>query len=306
MNETVLVVLPGRPEEHDHYQMLQEETALAAGRRHGLQVEVAFAPAFDQLRVVKKRLLGPGPVDAVVIEPSSLSTTDLLLKELRGRTGLVLLNAWSAAVEDAARSWAPGQPFGTVSTDHAALGRIQGAQLRQLLSSDGGAGGSGGAGSSVLAVTGPRRSSAAQERLAGLRETLGPGIDLLDAEAGEWTEAAGIMAFGDWYRIFKARNPALAAVAAQSDELAMGVRSAIQALADPKHRAVLLEAKLLGVDACPGYGRRLVDEGALAASVVTPANTGLALDHLSGFWAAQRPLPLRAFTAPVPYPATSA
>jgi len=296
MSQTVLVLLPGRREEHDHYQLLQEETALATGKRHGLQVEVAFAPAFDQLRVVKKRLLEPTPVDAVVIEPSTLSTTDLLLKELRDRTGLVLLNAWSPAVEYAARSWGQGLPFGSVSTDHGALGRIQGAQLRRIASGGG----------SVLAVTGPRRSSAAQERLAGLRETLGPGTDLLDAEAGEWTEAAGIMAFGDWYRIFKVRNPSLTAVAAQSDELAMGVRSAIRALADAKHRALLLDAKLLGVDACPGYGRRLVDEGALAASVVTPANTGLALEQLSAFWLDRQPLPLRSFTAPVPYPPTSA
>src|SRR5512136_62115 len=97
-SRAVFVLLPGRNEEVDHYQLLQEETALAAGRLHGLQVEVAWAPAFDQLRVLKKRLLEPRPVDAVVFEPSGLSALDLLLRELRGRTGLVLLNAWSPAI----------------------------------------------------------------------------------------------------------------------------------------------------------------------------------------------------------------
>src|SRR5512136_271447 len=244
-DRTAFVLLPGRKEENDHYQLLQEEAALEAGRRLGIQVEVAWAPAFDQLRAVKKRLLEPAPVDAVVVEPASRSSTELLLRELRGRTGLVLLNAWSPVVEDASRSWG-ALPFGTVSTDHAAIGRIQGEQVLRLAS-----------GGAVLCVTGPRRSSAAQERLEALRAAVGAEADLADTEAGEWTEAAGIMAFGDWYRVFKSRNLALAAVVAQSDELAVGARSAIRALADAAHRATLAGARLLGVDACPAYGRRL-------------------------------------------------
>jgi hypothetical protein len=287
----VFVLLPGRKEESDHYQLLQEETAVAAGTQLGLRAEVAWAPAFDQLRVLKKRLLEPAPVEAVVAEPASQSVMSLFLRELRGRTGLVLLNAWSPELEDAGRSWGRVLPFGAVGTDHAAIGRVQAEQLRGLAG-----------GGPVLCVTGPRRSSAARERLEALRTSVGAEIDLVDTEAGEWTEAAGIMAFGDWYRVFKSRNPVLAAVAAQSDELAVGVGNAIRALPDAAHRAVLSRARLLGVDACPGYGRRLVDEGTLAASVVTPANTGLALELLRRFWGEGRPLPLRSFTAPSPYP----
>ena len=195
-DRTVFVLLPGRKEENDDYQLLQSETALAAGRRHGLRTEVSWAPAFDQLRALKKRLLEPTPVDAVVVEPASLSTMGLLLRELRGRSGLVLLNAWSPAIEEASRSWDRASPFGTVSTDHAAIGRVQGEQVLRLAR-----------GGPVLCVTGPRRSSAAQERLEALRATVGGEVDLVDTEAGEWTEAAGIMAFGDWYRVFKSRNP---------------------------------------------------------------------------------------------------
>ena len=89
-DRTAFVLLPGRREENDAYQLLQSETALAAGRRHGLQIEVSWAPAFDQLRTLKKRLLEPTPVDAVVIEPASVSTIAPLLRELGGRAGLVL------------------------------------------------------------------------------------------------------------------------------------------------------------------------------------------------------------------------
>ena len=285
------MLLPGRKEETDHYQLLQEQAATGAGQRHGIRVEIAWAPAFDQLRVLKKRMLEPAPLHAVVFEPSSLSTMDVLLRELHGRAGLVLLNASSAAIESAARSWERRLPFGTVSTDHAASAASRASSCARLRRAD----------------RALRHRTAA---LVGRAGTAGraagdawrDAAEVVDTEAGAWTEAAGITAFGDWYRIFKARNPRLAAVAAQSDELALGVRQAIRALTDAGHRATLEQAKLFGVDACPGYGRRLVDDGTLTASVTTPANTGLALQLLHGFWSAQRPLPLRSFTAPSPYP----
>jgi ABC-type sugar transport system substrate-binding protein len=286
----IFLLLPGRKEDGDHYQLLQEQAAREASERLGLRLEVEWAPAFDQLRVLKKRV-GGAHVDAVITEPSNLSATDFVVRELRGRTGLVLLNAWAPSVEEAARGWGEGLPFGTVSTDHAAIGRVQGEQVRGFLPEGG----------RVLCITGPLRSSPARERLEGLRPALGTGIELLDSEAGHWTEAAGITAFGDWYRIFKARDPVVGVVAAQSDELAVGVRSAIEGLGDAGHRAALRRAKLLGVDACPGYGKRLVDEGALAGSIVTPPSTDLAIGALHRYWTEGRPVPLRSFTEARPY-----
>jgi len=292
MNESksVFVLLPGKREESDHYQLLQEEVARATGRRLGLTIEVEYAPAFDQLRVLKKRFL-EGGLDAAITEPSSVSTMDLLLRELRGRAGLVLLNTWAPSVEEAARGWGD-LPFATISTHHERLGRIQGKQVQSMLPEGG----------TALCVTGPQRSSAAQERLEGLRASLGAGIELLDTAAGEWTETAGGTAFGDWYRVSKARNQVVSVIAAQSDELAIGVRSAIERLADPDHKKALQRAKLLGMDACPSYGQRLVDEGSLTASIVNPAATGPALELLDRFWKEGSPVPLRSFTEARPYP----
>lgn len=287
--KTVGVLLPGSREAGDRYQLLQEEVALATGRALGLRVEVAYAPAFDQLRVLK-RLLSAG-LDAAVVEPASVSTLGFVLRELRGKAGLVLLNAWDEAVEEAARGWG-ALPFATVSTDHARIGRIQGDQVRRLLP----------AGGRVLCVTGPRRSSAARERFEALRTALGDGVETHDTEAGDWTEAGGTTAFGDWYRVFAARDAAVDVVAAQSDELAMGVRAAMLALAPGPRTDAMRGARLVGVDACPGYGKDLVDAGALSASVETPANAGLALELLQRFWTRGTPLPLRSFTEPQPYP----
>jgi ABC-type sugar transport system substrate-binding protein len=298
--KTILMVLPGSTDSGavDYYQVLQKETAVAEAARLGLALEVVVAPGFDHLRVVRRRLSEPGAaaVDAVVVEPGSRSSMELLLKEARGRVGLVLLNAWSPAVEEQAGSWGAGLPIGTVSTDHTEIGRIQGRQVNNLAPSGG----------SVLCVTGSLRSSAALQRLDGLKAVLKPGTTLLDTEAGEWTEAAGAGAFESWYGLYRSRRFELQAIAAQSDELAIGARRAALAVASPAHRDMLAGAKLLGVDACPAYGQRLVDEGTLAASVVAPANTGDAIRHLHRFWEAGERVPLRAFTQPRPYPPSSA
>ena len=70
----LFVLLIGNKERGDvnHFQLLQEDTAHAEGKRLGLSVEVAFAPGFDQLRVLKKRTSdAASPVDAVSRTPLS-------------------------------------------------------------------------------------------------------------------------------------------------------------------------------------------------------------------------------------------
>jgi len=299
MSKRVFVLLIGNKErgEVNHFQLLQEETAVSEGRTLGLDVEVAFAPGFDQLRVLKRRLLdeGAGALDAVVTEPASTSTMDLVLRELQGKASLVILSAWGPAVEASAPAWGSGIALGTVSTDHLRVGEIQGRQAAALLPGGG----------RLLCVAGPARSSAAQQRLEGLKSQVGDGVEVHEISAGQWTEPDGIVAFNDWYRVAKAGDPVVHVVAGGNDELALGARRACEALGSAEHRSALLAAKFLGVDACPTFGRKLVDEGSLTASVVTPANTGLALSHLARFWQDGKPVPLRSFTEATPWPPSS-
>lgn len=292
MGKTVFVVLVGSkaPGQTDEYQLLQEQVAIDEGRRVDLDVEVVFVPSFDQLRAIRRRL-HDGSVDAIVTEPSSSATMELLLRDLRGKTGLVLLNAWSAGVEEAAASWGSERPFGTVSTDHNRIGQIQGQQISALVPQGG----------IALCVTGPPRSSAAQDRLAGVRASLRADIHLLETSGGQWTEADGAAAFNSWYGVFKARHDVVHVVACQSDELAVGAMTAAQAVASPAHREMFKRARFLGIDGCPNYGKRLVDEGKLAGSIVTPANTDMAIGSLAAFWREGRALPVRAFTEGMPY-----
>jgi ABC-type sugar transport system substrate-binding protein len=298
LKKRVYVLLVGSREAAaaDHYQLLQEQAAVTEGAALGLEVEVAWAAAFDQFRIVRRRAAESArPVDAIVSEPANLATIEFLLRELRGKTGLVLLNAWDPVVERYLHEWGTAFPVGTVSTPHMRIGEIQGRQLSALVPQGGRA----------LAVTGPAGSNAAQERLQGLRATLRADITLHDTHAGEWTEDDGQAAFKSWYGIFKSRRDEIHAIAAQSDELAMGARSASRAVADAQHAAMFQRAKLLGVDACPGYGRELVDRGTLQASITTPANTSLALTLLQRFWTKGQQLPPQSFTEVAPYPAGS-
>jgi ABC-type sugar transport system substrate-binding protein len=288
----VLLALLGDSQAADPYQRLQEQDACEEAERQQFALEVLYSPGFDHLRVVRKRLgdTRQPPVDAVVIEPASESGVQMLVRELRGRCGLVLLNAWAPGIQQDA-DW-HGRPFGTYSTDHGAIGTIQGRQINALLP----------AGGAALCITGPLRSNAAAERLAALRSALRPGIVVHDAEGGNWSASDGGNAFLSWYRVHKDRRTEVQVLAGQSDDLVMGAAEAVRAVSDPVHAQRFRQARLLGVDACPAFGRRLVDEGVLAASVTNPANAGEALRGLARFWRRGEALPLRGLTRPTPYP----
>lgn len=298
MSKTVFALLLGNKEGEpaDLYQQLQKKEALAHGDPAGLRVEVACAPGFDQFRVLRKRLGDTSsPVDAVLTEPANASTMGLILKELKGRTGFVVLNAWDSVVEGAIDGWGEKLPVGAVSTPHGAIGEIQARQVAAVVPEGG----------SVLVVTGPSRSSAAPERLEGFRSTIRPDITVSDAEAGQWTEADGILAFNGWYGVFKSRHEVIHAIAGQSDDVAVGAREASLAVANAEHAAMFSKAKLFGVGGCPGFGKDRVDDGTLDATIAVPPNTGMALTLLKRYWAGEGPFPRRSFTEVLPYPATS-
>ena len=57
--------------------------------------------------------------------------------------------------------------------------------------------------------------------------------------------------------------------------------------------------------ACPGYGKEMVDAGRLKASVTVRPNAGMAVALLRQFWTDGKPLPARASSEALPYPAGS-
>ena len=116
----------------------------------GSGVEVVFSSAFGQYRVVRKRLGDTArPLDAVIMEPATVANMELILKDLQGRTGVVLVNAWDPLVETYCRGWGSELPFGTISMPHTKFGELQGRQVSSVVPQ----------GESILVVTGPSRAS---------------------------------------------------------------------------------------------------------------------------------------------------
>ena len=297
MVKNVLVLLlgdnDGRPV--DLYQDLQGRTARARAQAVGIEADVVFCSAFGQYRVIRKRLSETDrPLDAVVTEPATVANMVLILKDLQGHTGVVLLNAWDPVIETYQGGWGTKFPFGTISTAHTKIGELQGKQVSSVVAQ----------GRSILVVTGPSKSSAAAERLQGLKSTVRPDIQVHDIEAGQWNETEGVIAFGNWYGVFKSRRETIEAIVGQSDDLAVGARRAATTVPNAEHAHMFTQAKYFGVGAVPGFGKEKVDDGTLHASIVAPPNAGTAIELLHEYWVARRPLPLRSFSEVVPYPAS--
>ena len=77
-------------------------------------------------------------------------------------------------------------------------------------------------------------------------------------------------------------------VGCQNDSMAVGARRAVAAL----RPAWADDVRFTGCDGLPEGGRKLVDSGQLAATVVTPSNTGPALERIAS-WLRTGELPPR-------------
>jgi ribose transport system substrate-binding protein len=160
-------------------------------------------------------------------------------------------------------------PLCAITSDHEEVGRIQGRQLEALLPRGG----------SVLYIQGPSNSVPAQQRTVGMSETKPAGIELRMIR-GQWTEASAHRAVSAWLRLATSRNAHIDVVACQNDAMAIGARKAFEELTSGAEQKRWLSLPYIGCDGVPKTGQAWVDNGALAATVVIPANTGLAMNLL--------------------------
>jgi len=92
-------------------------------------------------------------------------------------------------------------------------------------------------------------------------------------------------------------------VGCQNDAMAAGAGKALAAFVV---RPELAAVRLTGCDGLVDGGRRLVDEGRLAATVITPSNTGPAIDLVARALAERRQPQAELLLEPAPYPKTDA
>ncbi len=249
---------------------MQAEDARATASRSGFDVEVVFAEnsAILQIQQLYKVIHAPAEQrpEAIVVETVVGEGLERVARAAaRAGVGWVLVNR-KVSYLAALRAEYPSLPIAAVSTDQEEIGRIQARQFLALVPSGRGL---------VLYVQGPPDTSAAQDRLRGAESGLAATSMELKVIDGLWTESSGQDAVGRWLRLKSSEGLLPAIVGCQNDAMAVGARYALASMAD---RPELARVPLTGSDGLRDGGQRLVAAGTLAATVITPSNTGPAVD----------------------------
>ncbi|MFZ3215962.1 MAG: substrate-binding domain-containing protein [Candidatus Acidiferrales bacterium] len=277
------------------YQIEQARAAAETARRLGIDLQVIFA-GNDSINQSQQLLS--------VIQSDSAQHPDAIIFEPVGGTALphvgraaaaagiawVVLNRQADYVAELRR--ASRSPVFCVSSDHLEIGRIQGRQVAILLPHGG----------TALFIQGPSDTSAAVQRRIGMQETTRRDVKLI-AMKGQWTQESAFQVVSSWSRLSTSEKVPIDAVIAQNDAMALGARKALQQQPNAALREKLLSVPFLGCDGLPGTGKKQVSDGALAATVVIPPNTALAIEMtLKALQDGVRPAEI-VLTQPLSFPA---
>jgi ABC-type sugar transport system substrate-binding protein len=281
--------------QNDYQQELKEE-ALAAAARAGLEIEVQFAGAdsgrvsLDQSQQIYRAAGGAPearPVAAIIFPLLDIAA---VAKDVaKNGVGVVIIGRIPAFITDL-RHAHPSLPVFAVSPDQVEAGRVQGRQLLALLP----------AGGRVLCIQGNRLAPATTDRTNGFNAVLGGSTITVSATFGAWTAESGEEAFSKWIRQ-PMNTQQLSAIACQNDQMAVGVRAAIKRLSAEARFEYLREVPILGIDGSRTLGRRMVDAGELAATVVMPSVSRMAIELLSRSLRGES-VPVVVMQEPKPYP----
>jgi ribose transport system substrate-binding protein len=276
------------------YQQEQAAAAEIAGRRLGVGVQVIQADndAFkqsDQLLKLIQSAPGSRP-DAIIFEPVGGTALPQVAKAAAAAgIGWVVLNREAEYIPELRRT--SNAPAFSVSSNHLEIGRIQGLQMAALLPKGG----------SALYIQGPSDNSAAKQRTMGMQQTK-PSNVKINVLKGQWTEESAYKAVASWMRLSTSNRQTIDMVSAQDDSMALGARKAIEEQSDEAVRAKWLAAPFTGCDGLPKTGQEWVRTKILAATVVVPPNTTLAIEMLiEALTKGKKPAEL-ALTIPTSYP----
>jgi ribose transport system substrate-binding protein len=254
------------------YQREQAAAATATALRLGVEVQVLHArndaviQSQQVLEIIQSRST-PLP-NAILLEP--LTTTGLVRAAeaaVAAGIGWVVLNS-DVDYLSGLRSRSSSPVF-SVTRDHAEIGRIQGKQFALLLPEGG----------TVLYIQGPANNSAALQRTAGMEETRPANIQI-KALRSNWEEASAHHAVSSWLRLSTNRATSIGIVGCQYDGIAKGARNAFEDLPDRTERERWLRLPFTGVDGLAKEGKAWVDQGILAATVVSLTTTQVAVEML--------------------------
>ncbi len=263
-------VLVALMSEEQEFQRLQAADARETAARNGMDASVVFAAGNPVLQIQQLYQAvhlpeGERPT-AIVVETVVGEGLERVAKAaLHAGIGWILVNR-KVGYLGPLRAAHPGKPIGMVGTDQVEVGRIQARQVRTLVAAREGL---------VVCIQGPSDTSAARDRLRGLQEGLAGTRFRLKVLDGNWSEASGQEAIDRWLRLKTSAEEKPLIVVCQNDAMAQGASRALKNLRD---RPELAQVPLTGVDGLVDGGQRLVDMRQFAATVITPSNTGAAVE----------------------------
>jgi ribose transport system substrate-binding protein len=282
------------PTDDNDYQQEQAAAAKETGQRLGVNVRVVHADndAIKQSDQILKAIQSPAAErpDAILFEPLGATALPQVARAAAAAgMGWVVLNRDADYLAEFRR--ANRAPAFSVSSDHLEIGRIQGLQFAALLPQGG----------SALYIQGPSENSAAKDRTVGMQQTKPTNVKVHMLK-GQWTEESSYKAVSSWVRLPTSQKQVIDLVGAQDDSMAIGARKALQEQADEAVRAKWLSARFTGCDGLPNTGQEYVRSGLLAATVIVPPNTKLAIEMLvAAIQQGKTPAGL-ALTVPISFP----
>jgi ABC-type sugar transport system substrate-binding protein len=273
------------------YQREQALVAESTAKRLDVELQVVYAnsDAITQTQQILTAIRMPADrPDAVVVAPVGTGMLNVAKSAAMAGVGWIVLNREADYLKPMRES--STAPIGSISCDNVEVGRIQGRQFAALLPSGG----------AVLYIEGPL-TEVSKQRRAGMEETLPSNIEI-KLIRGRWTEESAFLAINPWLQLESKRQSNVGVIGCQNDAMAMGARRAVEQLSDAAVRERLLKMSFTGVDGVRETGQAWVQKGLLAATVVTPALTGLAIEMLVQAFANGQQLPERTLTKPTSFP----
>ncbi len=276
---------------------LSAEVAQRVAARLRITLEVQYAEGDFTLQVRQLcASMGASRRPAIFIvtpvEESALRT--ISEQTLEAEIGWFWLNR-SAGNEAELRSRFPKLPVSLFSPDQSEAGRIQARQLRAILP----------AGGRALYVQGRMTNSSARQRAAAFHEQLatpGPAIEIVAQLDGGWSQDLAREAVTRWLHVTRQKRQRPQAVVCQNDSMAAGVVEVLEAVAKSSGDGDLTGVPVVGLDGLPAIGRRMVDEGKLAATTVLPLSSEPAIRAAAAYIANGEIPPIRTLLEPQPYP----
>jgi ribose transport system substrate-binding protein len=289
-----LSVLVSLITQDNDYQREQAAVAESVSRKLDVTVKIEYADndAVNQTLQILKAIQAPLELrpSAVVVEPVGTGMPQVARAAASADIGWAVLNG-NADYLGKHRLQCHAPMF-LLASDNEEVGRIQGKQFNLLMPRAG----------CLLYIEGPSATDVVKKRTSGMLAAKRADLDV-KVIRGAWTELGAYNAVKSWLRLPTSRELHIGMVGCQNDAMAVGARKAFDEHPDPSERARFLGLPFTGCDGVSSKGQVWVRQRLLAATVVTPALAGVALEMMAhSFQSGMQPAE-QTLIAPKSYPA---